>query len=119
MPLKFKEIKFDSIIKKNRCLIISNDQKTFCIASFLDYNYKTPLITAEFINVMSINLNDIEKGILSYNPAIIKGKIKTFRYSFCNYYILSSQKEQIQDAMETRAVNKILQKITGDDSFTY
>jgi hypothetical protein len=118
MPLKFKEIGFKHFNEKNRCLIISTDQKTCCIASFLGYNYKTQL-TAKFINVMSINSKDIENGFLSFNPAINKGTIDTTSYSFCNYYILSSQKEKIQDAMEQRAVNLLLQIITGDASFTY
>jgi hypothetical protein len=119
MPLKFKEIEFGFIHKNDRCLIISIDLKTCCIASFFGYNFNTGLMTSEFINVMSIKSKDIENGIISFNPTITKGTIKTNKYSVCNYYIISSQKEKIQDAMEKRAVNKILQRITGDESFVY
>ena len=32
----------------------------------------------------------------------------------CNYYEVASKKQQIQDAMEERALNLIIQKIIGD-----
>jgi hypothetical protein len=35
------------------------------------------------------------------------------------YYKLVSSKEKIQSAMETRAVNLILQQLIGDSTFTY
>jgi hypothetical protein len=35
------------------------------------------------------------------------------------YYKLVSSKEKIQQSMETRAVNMVLQQIIGDDTFTY
>lgn len=36
-----------------------------------------------------------------------------------SYYEICLKKHKIQDAMELRAVNKILQKIIGDDTFVY
>lgn len=116
MSLKFKEVGFHFIYKYKKCLIVSEDRQTCCIASFKKYNMDT--LAAEFINVIFINSNEIENGILSFNP-INKGTIKTYTYSSCSYYVLSSQKVKIQDAMELRAVNKILQRLIGDDSFTY
>jgi hypothetical protein len=38
---------------------------------------------------------------------------------FYIFYELQSQKEKIQEAMERRAVNKILQKIIGDNHFVW
>uniref|UniRef100_A0A6C0ESN3 Uncharacterized protein n=1 Tax=viral metagenome TaxID=1070528 RepID=A0A6C0ESN3_9ZZZZ len=111
MPLIFKEVGFLSL--NERCLIVSQDGKTCCIASFKKYNMDTTL-AAEFINVISININEIENGILSFNPNIKKGTIKTYTYSSCSYFVLSSQKEKIQDAMELRAVNKILQRLINE-----
>ena len=35
------------------------------------------------------------------------------------YYIIIKQKQKIQLAMETRAINKILKHITGDDTFNF
>jgi len=35
------------------------------------------------------------------------------------FYENNFQKDKIQDAMELRAINKILRKITGDPLFTY
>ena len=116
MSLKFKEVGFHFIYKYKKCLIVSEDKQTCCIASFKKYNMDT--LASEFINVIFINSNEIENGILSFNP-INKGTIKTYTYSSCSYYVLSSQKVKIQDAMELRAVNKILQRLIGDDSFTY
>ena len=116
MSLKFKEVGFHFIYKYKKCLIVSEDRQTSCIASFKKYMDTT--LAAEFINVMFIKSNEIENGILSFNP-INKGTIKTYTYSSCTYYVLSAQKVKIQDAMELRAVNKILQRLIGDDSFTY
>ena len=115
MSLKFKEVGFHFIYKYKKCLIVSEDKQTCCIASFKKYNMDTTL-AVEFINVIFINSNEIENGILSFNP-INKGTIKTYTYSSCSYYVLSSQKVKIQDAMELRAVNKILRRLIGDDYF--
>lgn len=37
----------------------------------------------------------------------------------CEFYKLVSSKEQIQQDMENRAINLILQKLIGDDAFNY
>ena len=118
MPLYFKESCFDAIHNETKCIIISEDLKTCCIASFLKYDKERTYMSAEFINVISINHKDIQQGkIIVDNKS--KGTIKTYIYSYCKYYVLSSRKKIIQELMEMRAVNKILQKLTGDESFTY
>ena len=44
----------------------------------------------------------------------------TFSYSIeRKFYTLISKKKQIQDAMEARALNKVLKKITGEELFTW
>ena len=40
-------------------------------------------------------------------------------YSYCLYYEMASKKNDIQNAMEERALNLILQKIIGDNYFKY
>ena len=45
---------------------------------------------------------------------------RAFHYNHKRYYYeFVSVKPQIQEAMEARAINKILQKITGDENFNW
>ena len=45
-------------------------------------------------------------------------RYKTNETPFCNYYEIISKKQQIQDAMEERALKLIFQKIIGDKYFS-
>jgi len=64
---------------------------------------------AHFINVRPIN------KILYRN--VTEMYIKPI--DFFVFYELKSQKQKIQDAMENRALQKILQKIIGDNHFVW
>ena len=64
-------------------------------------------------------------GICIENPSCFKmkemyGKDLGFRMFANDYrYVLVSQKEHIQQQMESRALQKILQSITGEPHFEY
>ena len=48
----------------------------------------------------------------------IRPKIAIHKTEPYNYFTLNSQKEQIQNAMELRAINKVLKRLI-DESFVY
>jgi hypothetical protein len=50
----------------------------------------------------------------------IMGRLYLFYNDYCmTYYTVDYQKEKIQDAMELRAINIILRRITGDETFNF
>ena len=54
------------------------------------------------------------------NPYLYHATYRAFTYDPNRYfYQFLSKKRQIQEAMEKRALNKIIQKITGDDTFVW
>uniref|UniRef100_A0A6C0ETX4 Uncharacterized protein n=1 Tax=viral metagenome TaxID=1070528 RepID=A0A6C0ETX4_9ZZZZ len=59
------------------------------------------------------------EGINSSNFCIM-GRLYIFYNDYCmSYYTVEFQKENIQNAMELRALNMILQRITGDETFNF
>lgn len=64
---------------------------------------------------------DLEYEEFAYNVSFFLRKSKTFVIcsDMDDFYEMSPQTPEIQCAMESRAVNKILQRIVGDDTFTY
>ena len=56
----------------------------------------------------------------SYNKEFILSNSKKLICSDVDdFYEMLPQKHKIQSAMELRAINKLLQRIVGDDTFTY
>jgi hypothetical protein len=107
---------------------------------FIDYLYKNYYIeyigifrkniikggdnVCEFYNVSALYDMHYMGERNCYNANSVTGMRYMGETSFYNdihrnYYELDQQKEKIQEAMKSRAVNKILQKITGDDTFKY
>ena len=80
-----------------------------CIQYTGEYNIK------EYIGIYKGSY----KGIDSSNFYILNRLYVFYNDYRMNYYEVDYQKEKIQDAMELRAVNQILQLITGDNLFTY
>ena len=65
------------------------------------------------------NIQVFDRFILhSSNLGKTKGRIEDDVYLCLNYYAFFSQKEQIQQAMEKRALDKILKRLVNDD-FTW
>ena len=58
--------------------------------------------------------------LTNYNKKYLVGDLSLNKYSFKRkYMILESQKQQIQDNMEARALKIILTSIIGDNNFCY
>ena len=77
---------------------------------FIKHNYNTIYDSAIFENIYSFKRSytgdKIEDIDFIYDVGLL-------------FYTIVSKKKQIQDSMEQRALNKIIQKITGDDSFEW
>lgn len=73
----------------------------------------------QHITEWSKNMYTIESSYMqteTYYASNIRLNIITKK---CEFYKLISSKEQIQQDMENRAINLILQKLIGDDAFNY
>ena len=98
--LEFEKIKYHHMIKEHKYIIMEH----------------SPYITSIYSGIYKgHNINNCEIW-KNYRLLSIEN---TYYYMIpLTYYILVSKKYNIQSAMESRAVNKILQKIIGDDTFT-
>jgi hypothetical protein len=56
-------------------------------------------------------MNREERLIQRYKNDFVK--------SYCDYYEIKSKKKEIQEAMELRALNLIIQNIIGDKYYTW
>jgi len=80
-----------------------------------------------FIEYNGINNSIIYTGIyknsyecMDSSNFSIMGRLYLFYNDYCmSYYTIDSQKENIQNAMELRAVNIILRRIIGDETFNF
>jgi hypothetical protein len=106
--IDFNNLKFNRVnIKK---LIIGD---TYLIKTYIGRQYES----RKGIFVNSIFLNKY----VYFRMRLIQG----FSYvTYClddssYFYEIVSRKKLIQDSMELRAVNKILRRIVGDESFVY
>ena len=76
------------------------------------------------INIQLVKYRNWGKTHVSYltncNKKYLVGELSLNKYTFKRkYMILDSQKEKIQNDMESRALNIILRLILGDNSFCY
>lgn len=121
MGLKFKEVRYNNlrlgtkyIITDPSNYIFTNNKVYVGIFNGYGNNYRIGEIT------------NWEKTHISYSPFTSHnkkykvGNISFNKYSYeRNYLVLDSQKEIIQNNMESRAVNIILRRLIGDNNFCY
>ena len=106
--IDFNNLKFKHINIKN--LIIGN---IYLIKTFLGRKYESR--KGIFVNSHFLN------KFVYFRMRLIEG----FSYiTYClddssYFYENVSKKQTIQDAMELRAVNKVLRQVIGDESFSY
>ena len=100
-----KEVGFASLVKNTKYVIKRFHKKKYNGRFMGYYYYMDP--TAYFENVYEFKT---KRDIC---------KVSFHNEGYISYYTLDSQKEQIQDAMELRAINQVLQRITGDLTFNY
>ena len=67
-----------------------------------------------YLTFSCVVLTDLKSNESKYKDIVMIHVLQPF-----TYYILEAKKYKIQNAMELRAINKILQKIIGDETFTY
>ena len=111
-PEKFCQVNFYHI-KPNKKYIITDMVGIFhYVGIFSHYQkghyQKMGKDIAIFKNVICTSPYDRPCGYVSFSYSVER-----------KFYTLISKKIQIQDAMEARALIKILKKITGDDLFTW
>ena len=110
----FKGVEIEQIhfyhLKKGKKYIISYVNGSLYEGIFIKHNYNTIYDSAIFENVYSFKRSytgdKIEDIDFIYDIGLL-------------FYTIVSKKKQIQDAMEERALNKIIQKITGDETFKW
>jgi hypothetical protein len=102
MVLKFNHVDFVNLKSKKYLFIKNSDH----------YSGKFVELTktyAHFIDVIPINKSLYRNVTEMYIKPI----------DFFVFYELKSQKQKIQEAMENRALQQILQKIIGDNHFVW
>lgn len=96
-------VKIDNLIKGN----------TYLIKTYIGRQYESR-------KGIFINSEFLHKYVYFRMKLIVGFSYITYCLDDSSYfYIVNSKKEIIQNAMELRAINKILQQIIGDETFTY
>jgi len=109
MPLEFEQENFYKLVPNKKYYITSICDFIGTFECYInDECYYNDV--AVFRNVEKI-LNVLETKSCGYVTFIYKIERA--------FYKIKSQKERIQNEMETRALHKILKKITGDDNFIW
>ena len=102
----------------------------FCQVNFYHLKHNTKYIITDMIGIFHYvgwfnhyqNMGDIAvfKNVVCTSPYSRPCGYVTFSYSVeRKFYILISKKKKIQEAMELRALSKILKQIIGDESFIW
>uniref|UniRef100_A0A6C0EY99 Uncharacterized protein n=1 Tax=viral metagenome TaxID=1070528 RepID=A0A6C0EY99_9ZZZZ len=114
IEMKFCEIDIDELVKGKKYMIreifYDYTRTTFSIFD----HYETPYITNWNKTIYTILSPELDLDVIYANNIRLNNMIKK-----AYFYKLETVKEQIQNAMELRAVNLILQNITGDKTFIY
>ena len=96
----------DLVVGKKYALTLATSTCRYCTATFesIDSEYVWFNNRKEYSGIQHINTYNILRNIYNENHS--------------NYFAFVSQKERIQQAMEQRALDKILKRIVNDD-FTW
>jgi hypothetical protein len=110
--------------------LMTNPEK-FCQVNFYHLENNTKYIITDLVGIFHYvgwfnnyrtmgNDMAVFKNVVCTSPYPRPCGYVNFSYSVeRKFYILISKKKQIQDAMESRALNKVLKKITGEELFTW
>jgi len=105
--MEFKQVNFYQL-KRNTKYIITDLNGAFYYTGWFSIYLKNGKDTVQFKDVTCNVPIKRYCGYVSFSYDIGR-----------KYYTLVSKKNEIQQAMETRAINKILKQITGDETFHY
>ena len=107
IPLEFNQVNFYQL-KTNKKYIITDLNGAFYYTGIFTHYYKSGKDIAQF------------KDVVCNVPIKRQCGYVTFSYDIGRkYYTVHSKKNDIQNAMEKRALTKILITIIGDDSFIW
>ena len=95
-------------LKQNHKYVISDLYGAFHYVGIFDHYRYSGKDMVIFKNVVCINLIERPCGYVNFSYSIAR-----------KFYTVISKKKEIQQSMETRALNKIIQSITGDDLFEW
>jgi len=113
MTIEFKELPHIQFEKKEIYDDFIKNRKYIQICKMRTYTSVHIVIYREYeskYNERYIEFS-LHKEIQRYN--------KFHELPYCNYYEINSKKEHIQNAMELRALNLILQNIIGDKYYIW
>jgi hypothetical protein len=114
--MKFVEVMYNDLKLGTKYLIINqlSESDKIYIGIFNGYCNKYTIDEISHWGKMYISY------LTNYNKKYLIGDISLNKYSFKRkYMILETQKQQIQDKMEARALKIILTLIIGDNNFCY
>jgi len=109
MSLVFKQTQFDKLEKGTK-YIIKRYNNSYYTGIFSGYSFcmRSMSGVSHFCDLRDIHM----QGTYVW-------KIDFYDEESISYHMLDIQKEKIQNAMELRATNIILRRITNDESFKY
>ena len=104
---KMEQVNFYQLKPKNKYVVTDLYGVFHYIGTFDHYRNSTNDMVI-FKNVICINPIERPCGYVNFSYSIAR-----------KFYTLVSKKKEIQQTMETRALNKIIQTIIGDDLFEW
>lgn len=118
MTLVFKETKSNGLVKNTKYITMKYVCDLNCVyytGIFTGYTYESHIDNYLFV---ASNFDNATVTVVYTNT---KTDIRVIKFydELKEYYYVDFQKEKIQNAMELRAVNIILQRIIGDNIFKY
>lgn len=106
-PEKFGQVNFYHL-KKNHKYIVTETYGVFHYVGIFSHYQKGSIDMVIFKNVTCINPVERQCGYVTFSYQIGR-----------RFYTIVSKKKEIQEAMESRALKKILKNIIGDDTFEW
>jgi len=106
-PEKFTQVNFYHL-KKNHKYIVTEIYGVFHYVGIFSHYQKGSIDMVIFKNVICINPVERQCGYVTFSYQVGR-----------RFYTIVSKKKEIQEAMEARALSKILNQITGDDLFKW
>jgi hypothetical protein len=106
-PEKFSQVNFYQL-KPNKKYIVTEIYGVFHYVGVFSHYQKGSIDMVIFKNVTCINPVERSCGYVTFSYQVGR-----------RFYTMISKKKEIQEAMEARALSKILNQITGDESFEW
>lgn len=114
--MKFVEVNYNDLIIGTKYIILDQFKKSDKIHVGIFNGYYNKYTTGEISYWIKTHIS----YLTNYNKKYLLGNIELNKYTFKRkYMMLDSQKEKIQNNMESRALNIILRLLIGDNNFCY